>query len=53
MQQRLPIALAAPPGLYPEPETGHQRDWTRSTWADQDKREAKHRGGRGEEPAVG
>jgi hypothetical protein len=25
-----------------KPGTGHQRRWTRSTWADQDKSEAKH-----------
>ena len=37
-----PNGASAPPGLYPEPGTGHQRDWTRSTWADQDESEAKH-----------
>ena len=33
-----PNSAAAPPGLYP----GHQRDWTRSTWADRTKSEARH-----------
>jgi hypothetical protein len=33
---------SAPLGLYPEPGTGHGRDWTRSMWADHNKREAKH-----------
>jgi hypothetical protein len=36
-----PNRASAPPGLYPEPGTGLQRDGTGSTWADQDKREAK------------
>ena len=33
-----PNSAAAPPGLYP----GNQRDWTRSTWADRNKSEARH-----------
>ena len=33
---------SAPPGLYPEPGTGHQRHLTGSTWADHNEREAKH-----------
>jgi signal transduction histidine kinase len=36
-----PNRATAPPGLHPEPGTGQQRDWTRSTWADHDS-EAKH-----------
>ena len=37
-----PNSAAAPPGAYPEPGTGRQRGWTRSTWADRNKSEAKH-----------
>ena len=34
-----PNGASAPPGLYPEPGTGHKRHGTRSTWADHNKSE--------------
>ena len=37
-----PNGATASLGLYPEPGTGRQRDWTRSTCADHTKSEAKH-----------
>ena len=42
MQQRLPIVLARRRAYTRSLGRDTSADWTRSTWADQDKSEAKH-----------
>jgi hypothetical protein len=37
-----PNRATAPPGLYPEPGTGHQRDRTGPAWADHNNSEDNH-----------